>query len=142
MLRDSIAALIDTELDLARGDLDVTRPGVSIERSGLIVLVHFETCSAGVSGTFALDCSLYDVDPPSVSMVDMQGCSSLPIEAWTPGVPHSLHPVSNRPFVCAQGIAEYHTHPSHVADSWDRYRNRFRLPQTIGFLLNKAGVPR
>ena len=33
--------------------------------------------------------------------------------------------------MCLQGTAEYHTHPSHRDDGWDRYRRNFRLKQTI-----------
>jgi hypothetical protein len=74
-------------------------------------------------------------------MVDPVTSEELPMEAWTPGVPHSIHPVTGKPFVCLQGIAEYHSHPSHLTDSWDRYRHIYRIPQTVKALLNKAGVP-
>jgi hypothetical protein len=73
-------------------------------------------------------------------MVDYQSLVELPIGRWTPGVPHSIHPVTNQPFVCLQGIAEYHSHPSHLSDTWDRYRNRIRIRETMIALLKKAGA--
>lgn len=132
--------LLDQEVDVVRVSRGACRPGVQITRHGGTILVRFDV--AGRAGVFALDCSAYDADPPSVAMVDSETLEPLPIERWTPGVPHSIHPATGEPFVCLQGVAEYHTHPSHLDDHWDRYRAIYRLPQTISRLLDKAGVPR
>ena len=37
------------------------------------------------------------------------------------GGPHSAEP---RPFVCTPGSREYHTHESHLNESWDSYRTK------------------
>lgn len=132
--------MLDEEIDLCRSTSAVSRPGVEIWRDGESVLVAFAVRER--RWQFALDCADFDAEPPSVDMVDLETHERLPIEQWLPGVPHSLHPVTGRPFVCIQGTAEYHSHPSHTNDPWDRYRSIYRLPQTIGRLLDKAGVPR
>ncbi|HEV2173647.1 MAG TPA: hypothetical protein VGR71_08770, partial [Nitrospira sp.] len=104
--------------------------------------VAFDAGRDNASGMFLLDCSSFDAQPPSVTMVDPGTREPLAIGRWTPGVPHSIHPTLNRPFVCIQGVLEYHLHPSHLGDGWDRYRRTIRLPQTIKALLDKAGVRR
>lgn len=35
-----------------------------------------------------------------------------------------LHPGTHRPFICMRGFREYHTHPSHLNDSWATYREQ------------------
>lgn len=36
----------------------------------------------------------------------------------------SLHPTTLRPFICSPGSKEYHTHSSHLNDSWENYRGQ------------------
>lgn len=137
---DLLYRLLDQELHVVRASPGACRPGVEVTRSAGTILVRFDV--GGRRGVFALDCSAFDADPPSVAMVDSETLEPLSIERWAPGVPHSIHPVTGEPFVCLQGVAEYHTHPSHLDDHWDRYRAIYRLPQTVSRLLEKAGVPR
>ena len=131
--------LLDGELDLIRESLG---PDSSVRtwREGAVVFVSFDQDRNEQRGLWQFGCSRYDAEAPSFAMVDPASRDPLPIERWTPGVPHSVHPSTGQSFVCLQGIAEYHTHPSHLDDSWDRYRFRFRLPQTVVRLLDKAGV--
>jgi hypothetical protein len=130
--------LLDGELEVVRDSL--TSGSVEIWREGTDILVRFDLGRDGRPGLFRLGCSQFDAEPPTVSMVDPITRAELPLEQWTPGVPHSIHPGTGKPFVCLQGTAEYHTHPSHVQDGWDRYRRVFRLKQTVHRLLQKAGV--
>lgn len=141
MRRSLTERLLDEELALI---LEETREmdGVSARREGTDLLVQFERGRDGAPGLFRLRCDRFDMAPPSLSMLDVESLEELPLERWTTGVPHSLHPVTQLPFVCLQGLAEYHTHPSHLDDSWDRYRYRYRPPQTVRRLLEKAGVSR
>jgi|ERR1700681_1633008 len=135
-----LATVLEAELELCRTDPSLSLPGIAFELHGSKILARFSKGRDGKPGVFQLDCSEFDANPPSVAMIDFESWAELTLERWTPGVPHSIHPVTGRPFVCLQGIAEYHTHPSHVADSWDRYRKRFRIPQTVRRLLQKAGA--
>lgn len=140
MRRKDLEQLLDEELEVLRAGLDFEAARVHVERKGSVIFVAFERGPDGRSGLFKLDCKGFDAQPPSVTMVSPFTGDALPIGSWTPGVAHSVHPVVDRPFVCLQGIAEYHNHPSHLGDSWDRYRHRFRIPETIKGLLKKAGV--
>jgi hypothetical protein len=135
-----LAQLLDREVAVCAEDPMLAGLDIAIRREGHVVLVRFERGRDGRPGMFQLDCGQFDAQPPSVAMVDPDTGQDLPIERWTPGVPHSIHPITGRPFVCIQGVAEYHSHPSHLDDSWDRYRTRYRLAQTIRRLLQKAGV--
>lgn len=140
MRTDLTEKLLDSELELCAEDPRLQREGVRIYREGTDVFAAFVAGRDGQPGVFRLDCASFDASPPGVAMVDLQTGEELPLARWTPGVPHSLHPVLGKPFVCIQGTAEYHTHPSHVDDGWDKYRARFRLRQTINRLLEKAGA--
>lgn len=35
---------------------------------------------------------------------------------------HDRHPTTNVPFLCMQGVREYHEHPQHTGDDWMLYR--------------------
>lgn len=140
MYADLLAKRLDREIQICAEDPKLSAGGISIWRQDDVVFASFSSGREGSSGVFALRCSQFDAEPPSVAMVDQQTLEDLPPERWTPGVCHGVHPVTGRGFVCIQGVAEYHTHPSHLEDSWDRYRNRFRIPQTIRRLLQKAGA--
>lgn len=140
MRSDLVESLLDRELEVC--DLPSLRGrGVDVWREASDVFIKFEHGRDGAQGMFRLGCSSFDAQPPSVAMVDAETREDLPIERWVPGVAHSVHPTLSRPFVCIQGTLEYHLHPSHLDDSWDRYRHLMRLPQTINRLLEKAGVP-
>jgi len=140
-LSTSIAtALLDAELRLCRRDERLHRAGARVWRRATDVFVAFAAGRDGQPGLFCLRCANYDAQPPSVAMLDPVSLAVLPIGSWTAGVPHSIHPVTQQPFVCLQGIAEYHSHPSHLDDSWDRYRNRVRIRETVFALLKKAGA--
>jgi hypothetical protein len=131
--------MLDDELEVLRDALPANT-GVTAWREGTDVFVAFPAGRDGQPGLFRLGCAKFDAEPPTVAMLDPQTREELPLERWTPGVPHSIHPVTGKPFVCLQGTAEYHSHPSHLQDSWDRYRPVFRLAQTVRVLLTKAGV--
>ena len=141
MRRALLEELLDSEVGLLTESLKGTS-SIRVWREKTDVFIEFDADRAGSPGLFRFACERFDAEPPSVSMLDPETHEELPIERWTPGVAHSIHPGTNRPFVCLQGIAEYHSHPSHLGDTWDRYRFRFRIPQTASRLLDKAGVAR
>jgi len=70
-----------------------------------------------------LDCGQWDELPPSVELLKADGT---PVTAAPPnvgGVFHpGHHPSTGRYFVCMRGAREYHTHPSHLNESWSNYR--------------------
>lgn len=140
MRTDLVERLLEQELAICDGE-ELARRGVRLWREGTDILLAFDLGRDGKAGLFVIDCAAFDAHPPGVVMADPLTRGALPLERWTPGVPHSIHPTLGRPFICIQGVIEYHTHPSHVDDSWDRYRRTFRIPQLVRRLLDKAGVP-
>lgn len=77
-----------------------------------------------------LGCEDYDGQPPTAQLLSSDG-TPLPAEQW----PKDLirqgiidgHRDYNRPFFCRPGLREYHTHPQHEDDPWDRHREALRL---------------
>lgn len=131
--------LLDEEVERATKDLGLPPERVHIWRDGTDVLVSF-TGRDDAAGLFRLGCARFDAEAPTLAMLDPVSRVELENDRWSPGVSSGVHPATQRPFVCQQGLAEYHSHPSHLTDAWDKYRYRFRLPQTIRRLLEKAGA--
>lgn len=88
-----------------------------------------------------LDGPNYDAEPLSLMALDPEGEAPLPGSQWPPGLYFgSDHPLLERPWACIGGTYEYHLHPSHLNESWDRFRYGHDLATLIGHLLNKARV--
>lgn len=75
---------------------------------------------------FRFTCDDWDEIPPSLTLHDPNGGKGLSWAEWPKGgwVVHKSHPSAGEPFLCLPGIREYHTHPSHLGDSWEGYRLR------------------
>lgn len=69
-------------------------------------------------------CDDWNDRPPSIRL---EGPDGTPLTQSTPnptGVFHAgPHHLTNLPFICMRGSREYHTHPSHVSDSWEPIRD-------------------
>jgi hypothetical protein len=131
-----LSELLEDEVAVARGRLGSRVD--SLERIGASVDCRF-TLKSGVEHRLVLDGRGYDADPFRVMAVDQQG-EPLPAAGWPPGLCHGDHPVLQVPFACVQGSWEYHAHPQHVADVWDRYRHTRRLAQLLAHLLRRCGA--
>lgn len=132
LLEREVAAVRDNEYLLRRVD--------RLERDGRRVLA---TCTppSGVPATLCFTADDYDGRPLSFKVIDPETGADLPGVAWPAGLYFgSDHPVLQRPFICLRGLEEYHLHPSHIADRWDRVRYELRFPVLLGQLLTKAGV--
>jgi hypothetical protein len=91
-----------------------------------------------------LTCDNWNELPPSIEILNPEGTT------WNKPMPPGNvfnaghHPATNRPFICMRGSREYHTHPGHVNDAWDNYRNQSGmtllgiLQQLVGFWRNKV----
>ena len=70
-------------------------------------------------------CDDFDGQPPLIEVLDSAGQPLAPGD-W----PRDLtgqgiianHPKYRRPFFCRPGVREYHEHPQHEDDPWDRHR--------------------
>lgn len=127
-----LAELLEDEVAVARDRLADRVAMLTVD--GTAVLCQ----PRGLDQILRLDGRGYDAEPFRFSVVDGAG-EPLPGAAWPPGLHHSQHPVLDVPFACVQGTYEYHLHPGHVADRWDRYRHRLRLAQLLDHLLQKCG---
>lgn len=100
-----------------------------------------------------LDFADYDVLPPSVQLVNPFTLAKLKLsevgyhflrllpgpQGGTTPTQQQVQPllqafVDERPFICLQGVREYHDSPAHTGDAW--FLHRGRGPGTLVFLLD------
>lgn len=63
--------------------------------------------------------------PPSAELLNGDGEFLKQLPQYLNGIFHNgNHPSTGRPFICMAGTLEYHTHSSHVGDSWENYKKR------------------
>ena len=63
--------------------------------------------------------------PPSAELLNSDGEFLKQLPQYQNGVfNNGNHPATGRPFICMAGMLEYHTHSSHVGDSWENYKKR------------------
>lgn len=82
-----------------------------------------------------LQCDNWNEVPPSITLLKPDGT---PLQALTnpTGVFNfSNHPSTGRFFICMRGSREYHTHPSHISDSWENLKSLDSY--TIGGILTQ-----
>lgn len=131
-----VAERLEREIRVARAQF--ANSGLRLEHEGTNIGMWFP--GVAPEAVVLLDGPRYNADPLSLTVVDLNG-EPLPADRWPRGLFHSQHPVLQRPFACLRGLLEYHTHPSHVDDSWDRYRNSIRLVNLVGHIMSKVPQP-
>lgn len=88
-----------------------------------------------------MNCEDFDGQPPTAELLREDG-SPLPPEEWprdlaNQGIIRGHQIYGERPFFCRPGLREYHTHPQHEDEPWDRYREALSLPQiALGLLVD------
>jgi hypothetical protein len=70
-----------------------------------------------------LACDDWDEQPPAITLLQQDGAPR-PVPVSGGVFNASAHPTAGRPFICMRGTREYHTHPSHVNESWASYRGQ------------------
>ncbi|MHB1004092.1 MAG: hypothetical protein ACYC3S_00440 [Chloroflexota bacterium] len=129
-------------LDLLEAEVAVAEDRLGKRVASLSLIDHYVCCrfiaASGATYTLRLDGRAYDAEPFRVAVVDAGG-NPLPPPQWPAGLCHGLHPVTGQPFACVRGAFEYHCHPSHLGDTWDRYRFRIRLADLLDHLLRRCG---
>jgi hypothetical protein len=78
----------------------------------------------------------WDDQPPSIELLNPDG------SAFTDRLPGGIfhqgpHPATGRPFICMRGSREFHTHSSHLNESWAQYRGQDGMG-LIGILMQIA----
>jgi hypothetical protein len=133
MLHPSVLSeLLDDEVVVINERLAAR--GVTAQRDGHHVQVRAP--ELGENRILILDAERYDGEPVGVLIGDTDG-HVLPGSEWPPGLCQGEHPILRRPFVCVRGTIDYHAHPSHTSDAWDRYRGRIRLADLVVHLLRR-----
>jgi len=127
-----LGTLLDDEIVVINERLAAR--GVAARRGGHLVQVSAP--EVGEDRILVLDAERYDGEPVGVLITDADG-TVLPGSRWPTGLCQGEHPVLHRPFVCVRGTIDYHAHPSHTDDSWDRYRGRIRLADLVVHLLRR-----
>lgn len=69
-------------------------------------------------------CENYNEDPTSIELLNEDGTFLLLAPKGHGVINPSLHPNTNRPFICSPGSKEYHKHSSHLNDSWENYKGQ------------------
>lgn len=75
---------------------------------------------------FRFLCDNWDEMPPALVLFDSETNEELSWAKWPKGnwPVGEAHPATSRPFLCLPGIREYHTHSSHLNDTWDNLRGK------------------
>lgn len=86
----------------------------------------------------ALDLTDYDSQPSTAELL-LPDRSPLPADEWPKSVDVlgvvNGHRDYDRPWFCRPGLREYHTHPQHEDDPWDRHREGLPLHDVVLGLL-------
>jgi hypothetical protein len=86
-----------------------------------------------------LDLTGYDADPPTAELL-LPDRAPLPPEQWPKSTDGqgivASHPDYPRPFFCRRGLREYHSHPQHEDDPWDRHREELPLYAVVREVLH------
>lgn len=83
-----------------------------------------------------LVCDNWNDLPPSVRLCAADGSQLQTLPPNPTGVFNGgPHPHTNLPFVCMAGAREYHTHPSHIDQLWDHFKDRSSF--SIGGILTQ-----
>lgn len=87
----------------------------------------------------SLDVTNFDSQPPTAELLLPDG-SPLPPGDWPKSIAGEgivpNHKDYNRPFFCRRGLREYHSHPQHEDNPWDKYRETLALHQIVIELLH------
>jgi hypothetical protein len=77
-----------------------------------------------------MNCEDLDGVPPTAEL-RQEDLTPLSPEEWPQGLTREGmaqgHPEYQRPFFCRRGLREYHSHPGHQDDPWDKYRESVSL---------------
>lgn len=85
-----------------------------------------------------LELTDFDGQPPTAELLQTDR-SPLPPDQWPKALGQQAvipqHRDFSRPFFCRPGLREFHTHPQHEDQPWDKYREGFSLSAIVIDLL-------
>lgn len=121
-----LSEMLALEVDVAKERLGSSISFVEVR--GADVWCRLITPKQAVSLLFRGD--QYDAEPFRVSVTREDG-TPLPGAEWPTPLRWLDHPVFGGPFICVQGTYEYHAHPSHFENTWDKHRFHIRLADLL-----------
>lgn len=98
-----------------------------------------------------IDFTNYDATPPSLVLVDPFSFEPIPIQNVGTSFPKLLKMAEGQfqpqfllqhygtddiPFLCVEGIKEYHLHPAHTGNSWFLHRQKGK--GTLGYIVDQV----
>ena len=114
-----------------------------VERGWLVLVASFPEFTVAVKHrrtsrirVFRFIFDDWNDQPPRLTFLDGETLQELPGTMWPTNALSHWHQTgwqavngasTSQPFMCMAGIREYHTHSSHVGDSWENYK------QQVGF---------
>lgn len=130
-----LAELLDSQVQVARAALGKRAGDLHREGSNLLMTLKRD------DGTWMLrlDGAGYNAQPYDLALVGADG-AILPLEAWIPGLAHSVHPVLNHPWACISGTAAYYSFPGHHVERWDAVRNQQGADSLLAKVLRKVNL--
>lgn len=116
-------AIFEDQTKHLKGRLLEVRQWQVISASYPVLDVCFEAAGR-VPMRLRMGCEDWNDLPPSVTLLNSEGN---PLGAGSAPTGSNIfhqgpHDATKLPFVCMAGTREYHTHSSHVGDSWDNYK--------------------
>jgi hypothetical protein len=132
------SSLLQEQVELANRSPVRSRLTEDVRREGiraLAVAVHNDRPIV-----LEFDGPNYDAEPLRLRLLDPVTGTELGAADWPQGLGPGEHPVLHRTFTCTGGLYEFHTHPSHIAETWDGFRARYRFPHLLKVLLDKAQI--
>jgi hypothetical protein len=130
-----LAELLDSQVQVAHAALG-KRAG-DLHRDGNNLVMTLERGDG--TWTLRLDGTSYNAQPYDLALVDADG-AILPLEAWIPGLAHSVHPILKRPWACISGTAAYYSFPGHNVERWDAVRNQQGADSLLAKVLRKVDL--
>jgi hypothetical protein len=128
-------ALFEEEVAKFRPELLETRGWTLFSAQYPVLDVGF-SARDGARLRLRLLCDDWNERPPSVVFLDWEGSPLSSIDRDPSGVfNNSPHPITRKPFICMKGVREYHTHSSHIADSWENVKGSDKF--TLGGILTQ-----
>jgi hypothetical protein len=127
-------------------------PDLLVERGWLVLVATYPEFTVAVRHrrtnrirVFQLLFDDWNDLPPRLKLLDGETLGELPGAMWpTSGTSH-WHPSgwtpaseasTSQPFMCMSGIREYHSHQSHIGDSWENYKTQGGFD--LGGILSKV----
>jgi len=120
-------ALFDAQVGHLPEELLLVRNWKILERCFPVLEVEFRKDGRNPL-RLRFNCIDWNDQPPSVALLDSAGQALKVVPTVSPGAQaifnQGPHPITRQPFICMAGVLEYHTHSSHLTDSWDNYKKR------------------